>query len=421
MRAYCSVPYVYTLEITSACNADCVGCGNVFRHDDTHLTLEQGKVIVDRIFSFVEMLRITGGEPTVSPFFGQILQLVDQLDKPIVVFTNGLWQDSDAVMEALQQCRNLDGVLVSLHGHCLDAYQSFTRGKHFASVLENIHRASEAGITVNTNTILTRKNIDHMAKVAEVAAEAGAQVIAFSRYYGIPITGLTDLDPEQYRFAVEQVTRFRTEGRPVKFNNNIPLCLGGAKTQVCPAGDTHCTIGPTCRVRVCNHSPFEIGNILTTSIEDLWCGEPIDRWRQQLPDMCRQCEIFDRCGGGCKANAWANGLEVDPLACGPCAIDVQPPVLLKHSLPAGSFPAARFSLRREGFGYILINRTQILKVSSAARPFLEVLLRGDRTLAEIDAMFGHSTLNLVGLLYDCRMLELSPIPTPLGETPMFAR
>jgi radical SAM protein with 4Fe4S-binding SPASM domain len=420
MRTYCSVPYVYTLEITSDCNADCVGCGNVFRHDGTYLTLEQIQTILGRISPYVEMLRLTGGEPTVSPFFAQILEILDLLDKPMVVFSNGLWQEPDAVIGALRQCRNLDGILVSLHGHCPEAYQSFTRVPQFARVLDNIQRATEAGITVNTNTILTRQNIDHMAEVVDVAMQAGAQVIAFSRYYGLPISGLTDLGHEEYRYAVEQVTRFRTEGKRVKFNNNIPFCLGGVKTQVCPAGDTHCTISPTCKVRVCNHSPFEIGDILTTSMEEIWRGETVDRWRGQLPEMCRQCTALDRCGGGCKANAQANGLTVDPLACGPSAIDARTPDALQHSLPAGAFPRAEFSLREESFGYVLINRTHILKVAPTAKPFLEVLLRGDRTLAEIDAAFGHKVLNLVGLLYDSRMLELSPMPTSPVKTPAIA-
>ena len=346
MRHFCSVPYIYTLEITSACNAHCAGCGNVFPRGNLHITEENCQTILERISPYVEMLRVTGGEPTVSPVFAKIIKALDQVGKPIVVFTNGLWKTPDDVIENLSRCQNLDGILVSLHGHSASSYQAFTGGDHFSTVLDNIQRASEAGIRVNTNTILTRKNIGHMPEVVEVASRAGAEVIAFSRYYGVPIPGLADLSPEEFKIAVQQVARFRDDGKAVKFNNNIPLCLGGELTQACPAGDTHCTISPSCKVRLCNHSPHKVGDILETPIEQIWQSADVLRWREQIPSMCRQCEAFDLCKGGCRANAQANGLTADPLACGPYHRMPELPPPVWHALPGESFPRAGFSVHK---------------------------------------------------------------------------
>jgi radical SAM protein with 4Fe4S-binding SPASM domain len=414
---FCLVPYVYTLEITSRCNANCVGCGNVFPHGNLYMEPERLRIALDRISPYAEMLRVTGGEPTLSPVFGEIVWLVDGLGRPFVVFTNGLWRDPLSIVDVLRRCRNLDGILVSLHGHTASAFKAFTGGDHLWTVVANVQRASDAGITVNTNTILTHQNIDHMAAVVELATGSGAQVVAFSRYYGAPVPGVTDLSADQFRSAVEQVAGFRADGKSVKFNNNIPLCVGGELTQACPAGDTHCTISPAYKVRICNHSPYEVGDILETGIVEIWQSERVRWWREQIPTMCRQCAAFDLCRGGCRANAAANGLATDPLACRP--YQAVPGVsTVRHSLPGESFPRARFSLREESFGYVLINRSQILKLSSEAMPFINALVDGNMTLSQIGDCFGHEVLNLVGLLYDRRMVELAsevPLPQQAGQ------
>jgi radical SAM protein with 4Fe4S-binding SPASM domain len=411
MTDFCSVPYIYTLEITSACNAHCLGCGNVFPRGNLHITAENCQCILERISPHAEMLRITGGEPTLSPTFSEILQALDRLGKPIVVFTNGLWEQPPYIIEVLRSCQNLDGILVSLHGHSASAHKAFTGVDHFSTVVANIQRASKADILVNTNTILTRKNIYHMPKVVELATQAGAQVVAFSRYYGVPIPGLTDLSAEELKFAVQQVVSLRAAGRTVKFNNNIPLCLGGELTQACPAGDTHCTISPTCKVRVCNHSPYEVGDILETPIEQIWRSDRVRRWREQVPAMCTRCVAFDLCRGGCRANAQANGQSADPAACGPYHVRPKLPPPIRHSLDRKSLPRACFSVHQESFGYVLITRSQILKVTHDAKPLIDALMDGTMTLSRITNLFGQTALNFIGLLYDRHMLELTS-----GET-----
>jgi radical SAM protein with 4Fe4S-binding SPASM domain len=370
------------------------------------MRVQQCQQVLENIQPYIEMVRVTGGEPTISPAFGDILSLLDGLGKPIVVFSNGLWRKPETVVQTLQVCRHLDGILVSLHGYSTESYRGFTGGDHFPIVLNSIRQASQAGITVNTNMILTQQNIDHLEKTLHVALDAGASVVAFSRYYGAPILGVTDLSPEQYRQAVKQATALRDRGYPVKFNNHIPLCLGGDLTQACPAGDTHCTISPDCMVRLCNHAPEIVGNLLTTPITELWASETVQNWRKQIPEPCQACQMYSFCNGGCRANALANQVEVDPLICQPFLQPMQTPAL-EHTLFAGAIPKVRFALRQETFGYVLINRSQILKVGYSARPFLEALQSGCYSLAEIGANFGQEALNFIGLLYDRRLLELA--------------
>ncbi len=371
-----------------------------------HMTVEQVNRIAARIADFVEMLRITGGEPTLSPVFQEVLRIVDGLNRPLVLFTNAAWRHPRAIIDSLGACRNLDGILVSLHGHNASAYQAFTQSNYFEQVLENIRAASRAGIVVNTNTILTRHNIGHLEELRDLVLASGAQVAAFSRYYGKPVPGVTDLPGESYRYALELIDAWRREGIPVKFNNNLPMCLGGVQTQACPAGDTHCTIDPWGKVRLCNHLPGPVGDLLTQSIAEIWRSPVLDAWRRQTPEICQGCAALDQCRAGCRAHARANNLVADPLACQPYSHqpEIQPPI--HHRLLPDSIVKPCFSARQEAFGYVLIQRSQTIKMGPDARPLIERLSAGQATLASIGQEFGPHALNFIGLLYDRRMVEL---------------
>jgi hypothetical protein len=84
------------------------------------------------------------------------------------------------------------------------------------------------------------------------------------------------------------------------------------------------------------------------------------------------------------------------------------PSPIQHSLPSASLPRSCFSLHNERFGYVLINRSQIIKVKHDAKPLIDTLMTGDTPLSRIADLFGQKALNFIGLLYDRRMIELLP-------------
>jgi hypothetical protein len=78
-------------------------------------------------------------------------------------------------------------------------------------------------------------------------------------------------------------------------------------------------------------------------------------------------------------------------------LDTDPAPLSELVLPAHARPIARFELRAESFGWLLIRGGQVQPVSASAGPLLDVL-NGCLTLAEITNQFGEEGLALVGQL-----------------------
>jgi radical SAM protein with 4Fe4S-binding SPASM domain len=315
-----------------------------------------------------------------------------------------LWHRRDETLALLQACNNLDGVLISLHGCSPQPHRAFTGVDSFDRVTNTIRLAAAAGLTINTNTVLTRNNYQDVPAIAALSRELGARFAAFSRYYGPP-TPVTDLTEVEFRQAATTVHKLRGEGFRVQFNNCVPSCFDRKPTKSCPAGITSCTIDPLGSVRPCTHAPHVLGNLFTHPIHEIWHNEAAQQWRGLIPPACVGCAEFARCRGACKAMAYHMGQDQDPLMQRPMThnLPVQQPLHVK--LYQNARPQQNFTLRKEHFGYLLANRNQLIPVKSETKPVLDAL-DGQTTLHEIEENFGQSGLVLVAYLFSKGLIQL---------------
>ncbi len=397
-------PTTYTLEITSFCNNACVGCGNVFSHQLGEWPVEHWRVLLDRLRPHLVNIRVTGGEPTLHRQFSQLIQVIDRYNVPFVLFSNGVWKNRAEIIQVLSACENLDGILLSLHGKDSHAHQQFVGRDTFAETVETLRQAAQAGLTINTNTVLTRANFQDVETIAKFALDLGARAAAFSRYYG-DVIPLTTFAPGAFKQAIEAVYALQREGLPVRFNNNVPGCFSGHPSKSCPAGITHCTIDPVGNVRPCNHIDRVFGNLFETPIETLWQSEKAALWRDLIPQACYQCAEFERCRGGCKAMALRTEEGRDPLMQEPLDETLKSNTPHSLKLYAGSRPLKNFIIRREDFGLMLINRSRIVIADFSAEPLLS-LLDGQHSLATIQQASGREGLNFIGKLYTEGLVRL---------------
>lgn len=281
-----SLPYplIYSLELTPACTCHCAGCSNVFDHHPRHtpapLPVSVWATILDTIAPYARRLRLTGGEPTLHPEFAQIVAAIEHYPAQFTLFTNGCWTDPDAVLSTLSTSSRCAGILISLHGADAKAHEMFTRVQgSFARTCEAIRRATQAGLKVHTNTVLSASNHQQIGALVELAQSLGATCSVFNRYIGRVMPGLTLSHDELIAaaYTIKQIhttTTYRT-----KLGNPIPISATHTSTSGCLAGVALCTIDPWGNVRPCNHAPQIAGNILTDSLETIWSSRTMDMWR----------------------------------------------------------------------------------------------------------------------------------------------
>lgn len=391
------VPTTYTLELTSYCNNACVGCGNVFSRHLGQMPFERWESLLERLRPHLVNVRVTGGEPTLHHQFSSIIRAIDCLDVPFVLFSNGVWHNRQETIQLLLGCRNLDGVLISLHGQDNASHRQFVGRDSFGETVQSIREATQAGLAVNTNTVFTRANFRAVDEIAQLSLGLGVGFVAFSRYYGPPHPAIALSEAELIQ-AVQSVHRLKDHGVPVRLNNNVPACFSGYPSKSCPAGITHCTVDPLGNVRPCNHVDVTFGNLFEHSMEELWRSELARWWRSLIPQPCYRCAEFDTCRGGCKAMALQSGRGRDPLMRGPLEQRLQPDAPRKLVLYGEAMPIKDCVIRQEEFGYLLVNRSRVLPVSFGAASLLEAL-DGTHSLRAIERRFGQKGLDTVGRLY----------------------
>lgn len=403
----------YALELTPVCNNACLGCSNVFDRGKAPLSAAQWRDILAQIRPYAHQLRVTGGEPTLHPEFKAIVGMLREMDLRFTLFTNGRWHDPEQLVGILEGIPQCSGLLVSLHGATACTHEAFTGVPgSFEQTCENIQRVIEAGLVVTTSTVITGYNYAEVGAVVALSRKLGAHHSVFNRYVGLSLKGVEPAGVE-LRVAMEMIGQLQDEAIEkrlpvVKFGNCIPQCFASSSSTGCLAGKAYCTIDPWGNVRPCNHAPLTCGNLLEQSIEQAWHSYDMQRWRKMVPALCRDCSRFEICHGGCRAAAMLRGIRQDPLI-HQSIMEMAPTTPEELLLNEGDRPTARFTLRPETFGYVLMQRQRMIPVTPAAKPILDAC-DGTRTLREIQECFGQHALDFVGSLAKRGLIELVTTP-----------
>jgi len=391
-------PSVFTLELTSACNHHCEGCGNVFSHDEEYLKYDDWKEIINKIKKHAFSLRVTGGECTLHPEFDLIIKEIEKLKVPYVIFTNGDWMSPDEMLNLFKSCQHCDGLLISLHGYDAESYYSFVKTEAFDRIVANIEKSVKAGLKVALNTVLNKYNYQKIEKIVKLGKSLGVFSIAFSRYCGQNLNEF-ELSKQEFLTVFHQIIQFNKHDKSIVFNNCVPACFDseGYPTKACTSGIIHCTIGPDGFVRPCTHSPLKLGKINEKSIEEIWRSDGLKYWHSLIPENCLNCALFNQCRGGCRATAYHKNLQQDPFINFSNIKKTKDVETQTLKINSNARLSVNYRIKTQDFGYFLINRNRHIPVKKEAAPILSYLNKSPQ-IKDIEDKYGKQALNFVGTL-----------------------
>ncbi len=399
-----SVPAIYTLELTSACNNHCPGCSNVYAasRPPALKTAKEWAALLSPILSGAVQVRLSGGEPTLHPEFFDILSYVASSEVHVTIFTNGRWRNPEQFIKSMGEWRDAAGLLISLHGATAASHETFTQVPgSFQETLDNIKLAVENHISVMLSTVITHHNWQEVKAVVDLAHQLGVLGVAFNRYLGAPSL---DIEPtvDEMRMALQAIQNLAPTDVRAKYGIGIPQCFALNNSEGCLAGVAYATIDPWGNVRPCNHSPTIIGSLYEHSMHDLWHSDKMNAWRALMPTECTTCAAYSVCHGGCRAVQELRPDGRDPLRGDP--LTEYEPVQEIKELPADFHPHRNFRIRQEDFGYALLGRGHVVPVAAEALPVVNAC-DGSMSFAELAARFGQPGLDLLGELWELGMLD----------------
>jgi MoaA/NifB/PqqE/SkfB family radical SAM enzyme len=212
---------------------------------------------------------LTGGEPTLHPEFRQIIEYADTFGISHSLFSSVRWENPDEVIRTYLKCKNFIGMLIGLHGSTEFAHNAFVRISHaFDETCKSVRRASEAGLEVFSNTVLTRHSCGQIEDIISLSQELGAGCAVFNRF----LAGDHPLQPseDQLREAVLLIEKLQHQGVSCHIGNCIPKCFVKNSSEGANAGIEHCAVSPEGLVRLDNLTGCVFGNIFEKSIEEIW-------------------------------------------------------------------------------------------------------------------------------------------------------
>lgn len=307
-----SLPRRLVLELTNACNLNCVMCGrSAARFQPTMFQMDWLRYF-EPVLDTVEEVTLMGwGEPTIHPDFVRMLELIHRHDARIYFCTNGmrLGQLQKAIFDY-----QVDVFAVSVDGARAETNDRIRRGSDLDQItkdlreIKRLQRAQNLDYPyVNFVFCAMRSNLHELPELVRLAADIGLEEVK--------AVYLTAFDR---RMAEETLWDCRTEvedvfgeaaalGEVLGVTLKLPYLQGED-----PAGDAlhrDCFVawrdfflGSDGMVRPCMSTPVQFFPFSTEKpFEELWNSEQFRQYRAGVNDArkmdgpCRRCYQSSHC------------------------------------------------------------------------------------------------------------------------------
>ncbi len=317
-------------EMTRACNLACVHCraGACPDADPEELSSEEGRALINGIAAVGKpILIMTGGEPLLRSDFFDLARHAVTSGLRAVLATNGVLVTQQIAKEIATI--GIARVSISLDGPTPEEHDVFRKiPGAFAGSLEGVANLRRAGVSVQINTTLTRRNRSRLAEMMLLAEELGAD--AFHVFLLVPTGRAKDMAgeemnrddyeetltnfyhlarksrletkatcaPQYYRILRQQAKIEGLEVTEQTFGLN-------ARTRGCLGGISFVFVSHRGELQPCGYFDLRAGSVREAEFSAIWNNSPLFkdlRNFNSLEGKCRKCNYLRFCGG-CRARA----------------------------------------------------------------------------------------------------------------------
>ena len=324
-----SAPVAVQMEFTEKCTHKCVHCYNYWREErgqsGNNLNFSDMENIIEQIIQ-AKIFRVvaTGGEPLLNKkVLFEALGLLKSAGIITAINSNlaTLTEEDAYCIKSL----GVSSVLTSIAAHNAEIHDDIVQYRGaFNNTIRGLSMLRRIGVPVTVNMVVSKKNNHLVKETAELVKSLGLHSF-YATKAGCPgncndFSGM-HLSSQEFDQYLEDLYLAQDEDFSIGVLERYPLCAikdlsryHFAVNRRCLAGVTTLTIGTDGNIRPCPHLDSVCGNILNQGIADIWTS--MEKWRNKdaLSDTCKNCELINQCGGGCKMEAKMAGGD-DPYIC----------------------------------------------------------------------------------------------------------
>ena len=321
-------PVLSEIALTYKCNLKCkfcyAGCNCTVNPvgNNNELSEKEFQKIIDKIYKSAKVpsVSFTGGEPTLSDKLPGLIKYAKKLDMRVNLITNGTQITKDYAK--LLKKSGLHSVQISLEGITEDTHDFLVGIKgSYQNAINAVGYMKEQDIHVHTNTTLTKLNI-HESSLFPKFIKEKLGLDKFSMNLIIP-TGSTSFNEElviEYSkigiYLDKILEESKRENVEFMWYSPVPMCMfnsvsTGMGNKGCAACDGLLSVAPDGSVLPCASFDQPVGNLMNTDFETIWQSKEVVSLREKnfAHDICKNCENFNLCNGGCPLYWRAKGYD----------------------------------------------------------------------------------------------------------------
>jgi radical SAM protein with 4Fe4S-binding SPASM domain len=322
-----AAPLRVHLEVTQRCELRCRHCSQDSRDAvSDELNLDEIKKLLDEMAEMGVMeVVLGGGDPFLRDDLYSIIAHARQKGICVSISTTAIFL-SRVLAKKIAEL-GVKSFRISFDGSTEKSYDYFRGKGTYRRAVRGIKTLRELfeKTPITLHTVLMKPNLSELLTFVRCVQKmrANAWSIDFFRAMG---TGAAE--SAKLALSIEEVKEtFHTLQR-IQENTSVKIEVphfpwrsqrkGIYRNFGCAGGNLYCHIDSRGDVYPCSFlkREFKGGSIRTESLKSIWLNSAAFRKFRSLPgnDVCRQCEYFSSCRGGCRARAAAgeNANSVDP-------------------------------------------------------------------------------------------------------------
>jgi len=344
-------PFTIAWEVTRACAYACVHCRADAQHhrDPRELSTAEAKALIERLAAFENnpILIFTGGDPMMRPDLFELIEYAAARGLRCSLTPTATALPTRERLEKARQA-GIRRVALSLDAPCPEIHDNFRQVKgSWQRTMETLHRAQEAGLSVQVNTTVAKHNVDSLHEMVPFIQEVGAvqwsvfflvptgramaeQMVSaeqheriFNWLYDLSQTAPFDIKataaPMYRRVAIERKRAEQGSGMPVTFQGAGFQYTDGLNrpTKGVNDGNGFLFISHIGEIQPSGFLPITAGMVREHDVVDVYRNSPIFkdlRDPSKLKGVCGACQYNDVCGGqrGRAYGVTGDYLESDP-------------------------------------------------------------------------------------------------------------
>ncbi len=298
--------------ITYRCNARCYMC-NIWKHP----TNPQEEIKATDLESLpgdrkkLRSINITGGEPFLRTDIGDIISVLINKTKRLVVSTNGYF--TERIVKVAEEFPNI-GIRVSIEG--LPAANDKLRGipngfDHGLRTLLKLHEMGFKdigfGITVSD---LNYKDMLELYTLADSTGWEFATAVVHNTFYFRKYDNKIDYRDEvknSFETLINKLLKTKRAKNWYRAFFNYGLInrvYGNPRLLPCKAGTDFFYIDPLGNVRPCNGMDFIIGNIKEEPFPKIWRNEKAKEMRERVAKCNMNCWMIGSVSPAIRRDLW---------------------------------------------------------------------------------------------------------------------